>query len=288
MAEKKMCPHCGGTLFMGAITRACIVEVFAPDKDGDEESYNVSKETKDKYSIDVVKCIRCKRDVTKDELITGVTCKECGRPVAPSDLNKDGICSVCEAKKTRSELANASQDDLIRMLLEAEKRSSSVAEKISKKVEKAEEVALTSATEDTASEDTETEKEESEDKTSDKDSGTKKRAKAPRGRKKNTNETVEGDEEKSETVEESTEQPAEETKEVETVAEEDVKKAVDDIANSQEAPFPDFPGMNAPESEPVAAPASEESVNNPMETPSEEDVNAPEPFQMFDENEEPF
>ena len=279
MATKKMCPHCGGTMFMGAITRACIVEVFAPDKEGEEESFNVSKETKDKYSIEVVKCIRCKRDVSKDELITGVVCKECGRAVAPDDLNKDGICSVCEAKKTRSELANASQDDLIRMLLEAEKRSSSVSEKISKKVEQAEAV-NNSANDDTTDDSAvDIKAEESTGKE------TKKRAKAPRGRKKNTDETVEGNESKPETEN----KPADDKSEKQN---EDVKEAVDDLANSQEAPFPDFPGMNAPtESEPeTAEDSSKESEpvqeNNNLE--DEESVNAQEPFQMFDENEEPF
>lgn len=279
MATKKMCPHCGGTMFMGAITRACIVEVFAPDKEGEEESFNVSKETKDKYSIEVVKCIRCKRDVSKDELITGVVCKECGRAVAPDDLNKDGICSVCEAKKTRSELANASQDDLIRMLLEAEKRSSSVSEKISKKVEQAE--AVNNSVNDDTTDDAvvDTKAEESTGKE------TKKRAKAPRGRKKNTDETAEGNESKPETED----KPADDKSEKQS---EDMKEAVDDLANSQEAPFPDFPGMNAPtESEPQAAEdSSKESEpvqeNNNLE--DEESVNAQEPFQMFDENEEPF
>ena len=279
MATKKMCPHCGGTMFMGAITRACIVEVFAPDKEGEEESFNVSKETKDKYSIEVVKCIRCKRDVSKDELITGVVCKECGRAVAPDDLNKDGICSVCEAKKTRSELANASQDDLIRMLLEAEKRSSSVSEKISKKVEQAEAVNNSVNDDTTGDAVVDTKAEESTGKE------TKKRAKAPRGRKKNTDETAEGNESKPETED----KPADDKSEKQS---EDMKEAVDDLANSQEAPFPDFPGMNAPtESEPQAAEdSSKESEpvqeNNNLE--DEESVNAQEPFQMFDENEEPF
>ena len=279
MATKKMCPHCGGTMFMGAITRACIVEVFAPDKEGEEESFNVSKETKDKYSIEVVKCIRCKRDVSKDELITGVVCKECGRPVTPDDLNKDGICSVCEAKKTRSELANASQDDLIRMLLEAEKRSSSVSEKISKKVEQAEAV-NNSANDDTTDDAAvDTKAEESTGKE------TKKRAKAPRGRKKNTDETVEGNENKPEIEN----KPADDKSEKQS---EDVKEAVDDLANSQEAPFPDFPGMNAPtESEPQAAEDSSkesEPIQENNNSEDEESVNAQEPFQMFDENEEPF
>ena len=278
MATKKMCPHCGGTMFMGAITRACIVEVFAPDKEGEEESFNVSKETKDKYSIEVVKCIRCKRDVSKDELITGVVCKECGRAVAPDDLNKDGICSVCEAKKTRSELANASQDDLIRMLLEAEKRSSSVSEKISKKVEQAEAV-NNSANDDTTDDAAiDTKAEESTGKE------TKKRAKAPRGRKKNTDETAEGNESKSETEDKPTDDNKSEKQS------EDIKEAVDNLANSQEAPFPDFPEMNAPtESETQAAEdSSKEPVQENNNLEDEESVNAQEPFQMFDENEEPF
>lgn len=278
MATKKMCPHCGGTMFMGAITRACIVEVFAPDKEGEEESFNVSKETKDKYSIEVVKCIRCKRDVSKDELITGVVCKECGRPVAPDDLNKNGICSVCEAKKTRSELANASQDDLIRMLLEAEKRSSSVSEKISKKVEQAEAVNNSANDNTTGDAAVDTKAEESTGKE------TKKRAKAPRGRKKNTDETVEGNESKSETEDKPTDDNKSEKQS------EDIKEAVDNLANSQEAPFPDFPGMNAPtESETQAAEdSSKEPVQENNNLEDEESVNAQEPFQMFDENEEPF
>ena len=285
MATKKMCPHCGGTMFMGAITRACIVEVFAPDKEGEEESFNVSKETKDKYSIEVVKCIRCKRDVSKDELITGVVCKECGRPVAPDDLNKDGICSVCEAKKTRSELANASQDDLIRMLLEAEKRSSSVSEKISKKVEQAEAV-NNSANDDTTRDAVVDTKAEEITKKAEESTGkeTKKRAKAPRGRKKNTDETAEGNENKSETEGKPTDDNKSEKQS------EDIKEAVDNLANSQEAPFPDFPGMNAPtESETQAAEdSSKEPVQENNNLDDEESVNAQEPFQMFDENEEPF
>ena len=278
MATKKMCPHCGGTMFMGAITRACIVEVFAPDKEGEEESFNVSKETKDKYSIEVVKCIRCKRDVSKDELITGVVCKECGRPVAPDDLNKDGICSVCEAKKTRSELANASQDDLIRMLLEAEKRSSSVSEKISKKIEQAEVVNNSANNDTTGDTAVDAKAEESTGKE------TKKRAKAPRSRKKNTDETAESNENKPEIED----KPVNDNKSEKQS--EDMKEAVDDLANSQEAPFPDFPGMNAPiESETQAAEdSSKEPVQENNNSEDEESVNAQEPFQMFDENEEPF
>ena len=114
---------------------------------------------------------------------------------------------------------------------------------------------------------------------------TKKRAKAPRGKKKNTDETAEGNESKPETED----KPADDKSEKQS---EDMKEAVDDLANSQEAPFPDFPGMNAPtESEPqVAEDSSKESepVQENNNSEDEESVNAQEPFQMFDENEEPF
>lgn len=279
MAEKKMCPHCYGTLFMAAITRGCIVEVSTSDEKDKEDVFNVSKETKDKYTIELVKCIRCKHEVSKDELIVGVQCKECGRPTAPSDLNKDGICPVCEAKKNRAELANASTDDLIRMLLEAEKRGSSVSEKISKKIEKAEEVTSAQTNNaDNTSNSTEEVKDESND--TEQEPTTKKRQKAPRGRKKNTNEeeTVENDE-NSDAVEEQS---------VEDNKADDTKEAVDDIANSQEAPFPDFPEMNAPVDTPVAAQETDSEDTTSVENTSEESVNEPEAFQMFDENEEPF
>ena len=280
MTEKKMCPHCGGTLFMAAITRGCIVEVSTSDEKDKEDVFNVSKETKDKYTIELVKCIRCKHEVSKDELIVGVQCKECGRPTAPSDLNKDGICPVCEAKKNRAELANASTDDLIRMLLEAEKRGNSVSEKISKKIEKAEEVtsAQTNNVNDTDDSTEKEVKDESQD--AEKEPTTKKRQKAPRGRKKNTNEeeTVESNED-SDTAEE---QPSEDNKA------DDTKEAVDDIANSQEAPFPDFPEMNAPVDTPVDTQETISEDTTVVENTSEESVNEPEAFQMFDENEEPF
>lgn len=270
MEGKKICPHCGGTVFMGAITRACIVEVFASDKEG-KESFNVSKETKDKYSIDIVKCIHCKRDISKDDLVTGIKCKECGKITLSSDLNQDGICSVCEAKKNRAELANASQDDLIRMLLEAEKKNNSISEKISKKIDNAEKVTSTlSDNTDNVTDDKESE------------SDTKKRAKAPRNKKKNVNETEIENSDNLSTENGINEQPVEN-------ANENIKEAVNDIVNSQEAPFPDFPGMNAPESTVTTSTDISSELAEPTdENVSKSTINEPEPFQLFDENEEPF
>lgn len=116
MADVKLCPHCGGKMFAARIIRGCIVE-------STEEGFKVLKENADRFEIEVVKCGRCKKDVTNDELTTGVACKTCGRVVNPSELSEDGVCSVCNAQKERSELANASREDLIRMLLEAERKA---------------------------------------------------------------------------------------------------------------------------------------------------------------------
>lgn len=111
----KLCPHCGGKMFAAKITRGCIVE-------SDENGFKLLKENTDKFDIEVVKCGRCRKEITNNDLVTGVNCKTCGRPVNPSELDENGVCSVCNAQKERSELANASREDLIRMLLEVERK----------------------------------------------------------------------------------------------------------------------------------------------------------------------
>lgn len=261
MAEKKMCPHCGGTIFMGAITRGCLVEVSTSDKDGEDDVINISKEIKDKYNVELLKCIKCKHKIAEKDLITGVVCRHCGKPVTPDDLNDEGICSVCVAKKNRAELANASPDELIRMLLEAEKKNSSVNESIAKKIAKADEV-TTKAVPEPKKEDT-PEKATPADDTAAKP---KRRAKSPKNRKK------------ADAVDASTE-PASQT---EPKAESDTTdKVVDELANAQEAPFPDVPSM----AEPTMETESTENVQQNNDAPSNDNSD---PFQMFDDNEEPF
>lgn len=264
MAEKKMCPHCGGTIFMGAITRGCLVEVFTPDKDGEDNVVNISKEIKDKYNIELLKCIKCKHKVTEKDLITGVVCKHCGKPVTPDDLNDEGICSVCVAKKNRAELANASPDELIRMLLEAEKKNSSVNESIAKKIAKADEV-----TAKTASESKEEDISEKATPADDTAAKPKRRAKSPKNRKK------------ADAVDTSTEPASQTEPKADNDATDKTDKAVDELANAQEAPFPDVP----PITEPTAETENTENVQQNNDIPSNNDTD---PFQMFDDNEEPF
>lgn len=139
MSQIKVCPHCGSKMFVGTITRGCAIESII-DENGDA-SFNVVKESSgDKYELEVLKCCRCREEITKDDLVEGVVCKECGKIVGPDEVDENGVCEVCSAMKQRTELANASKEDIIRMLLEAEKKANSVTSKVEKQLKKAEEI----------------------------------------------------------------------------------------------------------------------------------------------------
>lgn len=277
MSENKMCPHCGGKMFMATITRACIVEVEKAKQDGGEDTYKILNESKTKHDISIVKCARCKESVKLDDLVVGVQCKECGSVVGPTELNEDGLCTVCIAKRERAELANASKEDLIRMLLEAERRTNPVASKMEKKIEKAEEIANASALVPVEDITGVAPEEAAKDKKA-------KRAKAPRNNKKATEkETAKVAEEPI--ANEEAAAPTEEAVVPETV---NVEETVNDLASQQEAPFPE---INAPE-ELIDATEGQVAVTEPEKTespvPEESDISPQEAFAMFDDGEDPF
>lgn len=266
--SRKVCPHCGNTLFAAAITMACIVETtddetnpFKMMKKGDES----------KAEIKVVKCMRCKADVTNEELLTGVACKECGRVVMPESLNADGICEVCVAKKERKELQNATPEQLIAMLLAAEKKAGmkSVDTKVAKAEEAAE--AVTQKAEAAA----EKKDQEKAEETTAKKSGKGKRGKAKASAVKEDSEKTEDEGENA---------PTEEN----PVTENEVAAAEKEIADGQEAPFPDTDALAG-----IINPPAEEAVTAAEPAPVEEqpaaEQAAPAPFAMFDNDEEqPF
>jgi len=258
MSENKLCPHCGGKMFMATITRACLVEV-STDK---ENPYKIMKEGKDKFDIAILKCARCREDITEEQLVSAVACKECGRLVTPADVDENGVCDVCNAMKQRTELANASKEDLVKMLLEAEKRSNPVAAKMAEKQNVATDnttgggFTLTPVEDETPAEEDVVPVEEA-------PAQPKKRAR----RKKTDNAVTEATEDTvAETEEAATE---EEAPAVET--EVPVEEAVADLANQQEAPFPD---MNLPE----------EMVATPEPQPVQEEQAVGAVFPMFDED----
>lgn len=263
MAENKLCPHCGSKMFVAAITRGCVVEVT----DDANEPFKLLKESSKGFEIEIAKCARCKRDLTLDDLTMGVPCKECGKIVSPNELNEEGVCEVCVAVKQRSDIANASREDLIKMLLNAEKNSNPVAAKVEKQIQKAEAVEQQTATtpEDTVAEEPTTEE------------AAPATGKKPTTRKKPQNKKKTDTPKEDETSTEET--VAEETTVVEEpVTTEEVQEAADALAGSQEAPFPDVMDVMNP---PVGTPAPAVETAQP-----EQAIGAG--FEMFPNDDEAF
>ena len=268
----KVCPHCGSAMFVGAITRGCAIESII-DENGNP-SFKVLKESSgDKYDLEILKCCRCKADISKNDLIEGVPCKECGKIVNPSDLNEDGICEVCAAVKQRAELANASREDLIMMLLNAEKQANNVTAKVEKQIKKAEKV-------EAKQDDSEELKEE---KPVIKKGGRRGKVKMDENTKPDNNEENKSDDNKVEDQKQEVEE--------EKITDEEVSQAVDDIANQQDAPFPNI-DENDNSSEDVASIPM--NPPEPIEQQTEEQspvVEQPQVdgFKMFDDrDDEPF
>lgn len=134
----KICPHCGASAFAAMITRPCVVQVKNTTGEDNSQMYEVINESKTQEEINIIKCMKCKKDVTEKELVLGVKCSQCGNIMPYDEIDESGVCVVCAALSNRSELMNASKEDLIRMLLEAEKKNSSIVKKIDKKEEEAE------------------------------------------------------------------------------------------------------------------------------------------------------
>lgn len=276
MSQIKVCPHCGSKMFVGAITRGCAVESVI-DENGNPGFKVVKESSGDKYDLEILKCCRCKADIKKDELVEGVPCKECGKVVSPDELNAEGICEVCAAIKQRTELANASREDLIMMLLDAEKKANTVTAKVEKQVKKAGKVEAKQVADDVSDnvDDTEDTKEE---KPATKKGGRRGKVKVGEDTKSDNN-----GEDKADNVKVEDEQ--ENVKEEEKVTDEEAAEAVNDIANQQDAPFPDLNDNSNPVEDvapiPMNPPEPAQEVSAPQENT--------EGFKMFDDrDDEPF
>ena len=256
MEITKICPHCGNNLFMAKIIKAGVVKLTTnPD-----EPYKILKESKETLDIEILKCAKCKTDIGETDLITSIQCKECNKLVNPVDINEEGICNVCAAIKQRAEIANASREDLIKMLLDAEKKVNPVAVKIEKQIEKAEEVIasttnvtinITETSDEKVSEEIAEETEE----------------KRPRRKARKKSDITE------ETIEETSES---------------VNDEIENITNQQDAPFPDIETVVSEETQQAEEiPVIEETITEPVETIQEEQPIGAD-FRMFDDTEEAF
>lgn len=277
MADKrqKTCPHCGGNVFLASITIPGIVGVFE-DEDGNN-TYDILKKSENKMGVQIIKCSKCKELVNEEELVTEVPCKECGQLVAPGDLNEEGICSICEAKKNRPDLVNMSQEELLRKYLELEKMTNKAAKKIEKKIQAGED----DQQDDTAG--------VSEDITEEATPVTEEPVAEEKPKRKRRKKKVDNTEDAADTTDEQAEDESEDNnvsenevpEEVtgsaeETVTEEEAAQEADNLAQAQEAPFPDVQTED---------PGPAEQMLPVEEAPAPQGVNG---FALFDDDGEKF
>lgn len=124
---KKVCPHCGSSVFASILNVMSIIDV----SEG-LDNFKVLKSDIDNASINCVcKCVNCKNDVTEQDLIGGVQCAQCSEYVPQEDIDEEGLCPACAMLKKN----NASPTELLRMLIAEQKKGSHKGEQIAKKQE---------------------------------------------------------------------------------------------------------------------------------------------------------
>ena len=113
----KRCPKCGSDTIMAKVIYGATVQSL---EDG---TFKIIQQGK-KFEVEPVQCMRCKGlfDNGMNDLVEMQPCKTCGKPSI--DIDENGECDICRTMKVRPELANMSTDDLIRMVLQLEKKTS--------------------------------------------------------------------------------------------------------------------------------------------------------------------
>ena len=274
MAGIKVCPHCGSVMFAAKIISPGAVQSM---EDG---TFKIVSEKKDKQVVEIAMCARCRRPVTEDELVSGIPCKECGKVVSPSDIDANGICDVCKAKKERADLANASTEDLIKMIINMEKAAKGlgpVTVPVVGPADATEEVLPATTKEAVPIENSADSTPEFEGESDTPSGNDGKKSRAKRRARRDTNEDAPQADEDTDKVSASSD-------DTDTATEEpaiDVKSEVNvnDLASLQEAPFPD------PIVEDLTGTTN---VDVPMASAHDGDVAGVNNFAMFDASNESF
>lgn len=122
---KKVCPHCGSSVFASILNVMSIIDVSEGF-----DNFKVLKSDIDNANIDCIcKCVNCKNEVSQEELIGGIQCKGCSEYVPQEDINEEGLCPACAMLKEN----NASPTELLRMLIAEQIKGSHKGEQIAKK-----------------------------------------------------------------------------------------------------------------------------------------------------------
>ena len=133
----KRCPKCGSDVMMAKVVYGANVQSL---EDG---TFKIIQQSK-KFEVEPVQCVHCKTLFDKgiNDLVEMQTCKTCGKPSL--DIDENGECDICRTMKTRPELANMSTNDLIRMVLQLEKKASEMPQVVQLAINKTEEGTSTS------------------------------------------------------------------------------------------------------------------------------------------------
>ena len=115
----KRCSKCGSDTIMAKVIYGATVQSL---EDG---TFKIIQQGK-KFEVEPVQCMKCKTlfDNGINDLVEMHTCKVCGKPSL--DIDENGECDICRTMKIRPELANMTTDDLIRMVLQLEKKSTDI------------------------------------------------------------------------------------------------------------------------------------------------------------------
>lgn len=133
----KRCPKCGSDTIMAKVIYGATVQSL---EDG---TFKIIQQGK-KFEVEPVQCMHCKSLFTNgmNDLVEMQVCKTCGKPSL--DIDENGECDICRTMKTRPELANMSTNDLIRMVLQLEKKASEMPQVVQLAINKTEEGTSTS------------------------------------------------------------------------------------------------------------------------------------------------
>lgn len=115
----KRCPKCGNERLLARKITGVQVESL------DNGEFKINAEGP-KYQLEIVGCAKCKAEFNESELVEMVQCKKCGKYVNSEDLNNNGECDICQALSQRPELAEMSKEDILRMMLKLERNTLNV------------------------------------------------------------------------------------------------------------------------------------------------------------------
>lgn len=287
MNAPKLCPHCGGDVFMAYIKRGGMVRSVGVDENG-KPVYEIMREgAKDNFELEIIKCSQCKTTISESDLVDSAHCKTCNKVVNPSELDDNGNCAVCQLLTANPEVENASKEDLLRMLAEAYRANNSTINRMHAKVEKgkAVEASLTASADDNAGEElAESDNQAQEENVAEEVPTRRRRVRRTKDAEEVANDTDSDQMTIEETMNMNAPDAAEaapaasseaETHDATPEPQVDVSQEEAVIAYTQAAPFPDVQeNMIIPEN---AAPAVDAQV--PVSTGG---------FQMFDGEGEPF